>query len=73
MAKLAKLMNKIAGLKKQLAICDQAYINLLKRYNKLYQKYSYEEIMERVKKVEKLRIEEGSKILWENLKKENPV
>ena len=49
MAKLAGLMNEVAGLKKQLAICNQAYMDILEKYQKLYQKYSYEETMERVK------------------------
>ena len=55
MAKLAKLMNEVAGLKQQLAICNQAYMDVLERYNKLYQKYSYQETMERVKQVNKQR------------------
>ena len=55
MAKLAKLMNENAELKGQLSACGQAYMELLERYNKLYQKYSYEETMEQVKQVNEQR------------------
>ncbi len=49
MAKLAGLMNEVASLKEQLAICNRAYMDILEKYQALYQKYSYEETMERVK------------------------
>lgn len=63
MAKLAKLMNEITSLKKQLSICNQAYMNLLEKYNKLYQKYSYQETMERVKEISEKRNLQGKIIL----------
>jgi len=55
MAKLAKLLKENASLKEQLAICNQAYMDLLEKYNKLYQKYSYQETMDRVKEIENVR------------------
>jgi len=63
MAKLKNLYDKISGLEEQLVICNQAYINLLEKYNKLYQKYSYEETMERIKEIDKVRKLEGKDIL----------
>ena len=62
-------MNQVAGLKEQLSICNQAYEDLLKKYNKLYQKYSYEETIDKIKKWEKIK--KGSKILWDKIKEEN--
>ena len=56
-------MNENAGLKEQLAICNQAYMDLLEKYNKLYQKYSYQETMERVKEINKVRNLQGKLIL----------
>ncbi len=44
-------MNQVAGLKEQLTICNRAYTDILDKYNKLYQKYSYQETMERVKEI----------------------
>jgi len=66
MAKLAKLMNQVAGLKEQLSICNQAYEKLLKRYNKLYQKYSYEETIEKVKEINEQR--KDRKNIYDNKK-----
>jgi len=63
MAKLKNLYDKISGLEEQLTICNQAYINLLEKYNKLYTKYSYEETMERIKEIDKKRRLEGKDIL----------
>lgn len=56
MAKLKNLYDKISGLEEQLAICNKAYMDLLERYNKLYQKYSYYEAMEQVKEIDKKRM-----------------
>ena len=72
MAKLARLFKKIEELKRQLNACSNAYLDILEKYNKLYQKYSYEETMERVKEIEKIRKIEG-KIVWENLKEKNTI
>lgn len=55
MAKLDQFIKKISVLKEQLSVCSQAYMDLLDKYNKLYQKYSYEETMERVKQVNEQR------------------
>ena len=55
MAKLKNLYDKISGLEGQLSICNRAYMDLLERYNKLYQKYSYQETMERVKIINEQR------------------
>ena len=63
MAKLAGLMNKVAGLKEQLAICNNAYMDILKKYNKLYQKYSYQETIEKVKEISEKRQLEGKLLL----------
>ena len=49
MAKLKGLFDKIASLEEQLAICNRAYMDMLEKYQELYQKYSYQETMERVK------------------------
>ena len=56
-------MNEIASLKQQLAICNRAYMDILEKYNELYQKYSYEETMERVEIINKERRLEGKLIL----------
>ena len=56
-------MNEVADLKKQLAICGKAYMDILEKYNELYQKYSYQETMERVKIINKERRIEGKLIL----------
>ena len=72
MAKLAKLMIENIALKQRIGACSEAYRELLVKYRKLYTKYSYQETMEQVKEIEEIRKKEG-KILWENLKKENPV
>ena len=55
MAKLKNLYDKISGLENQLSICNKAYMDLLERYNKFYQKYSYQETMERVKIINEQR------------------
>jgi len=63
MAKLKNLFEKINALKEQLRICNKAYLNLLDKYNKLYQKYSYEESIEKVKEINEVRRIEGKIIL----------
>lgn len=55
MAKLTGLLHQIASLKEQLSVCNQAYINLNKKYRMLSKKYSYEETRELIKKVDKAR------------------
>jgi len=63
MAKLAGLMNQVAGLKEQLSICNNAYMDILEKYNELYQKYSYQETMDRVKEISEKRQLEGKLLL----------
>ncbi len=63
MAKLTRLMHQITALKEQLFICNQAYIQVVKKYRQLQIKYSYEETMEQVKKVGEGRVKEGKIIL----------
>ena len=53
--KLKRAYDKVDSMRTQLAICNKAYIDLFDKYNKLYQKYSYEETMEKVKEVNELR------------------
>jgi len=50
-------------LKNRLAICTQAYTELLEEYHKLFQKYSYEETMEKVKEIDAKRKLERKLIL----------
>ena len=53
--KLKRAYDKVDNLRGQLATCSKAYADLLDKYQKLYQKYSYEETMEKVKEVNELR------------------
>ena len=55
MAKLKNLYDKISSLREQLSVCNQAYIILLNKHRKLRIKYSYEETMEEVKRIDKDR------------------
>lgn len=55
MAKLAKLMNENIQLKKDIQTCTEAYRELLQKHRKHMIKYSYEDTMEEVKRIDKDR------------------
>ena len=63
MAKIAGLLKKIKDLETRLEACTEAYTELLDKYRKLYQKHSYEETMEVVKKIGEFRRKEGKIVL----------
>lgn len=72
MAKLARLMNENITLKKEIKAWAKAYEELTIKYREIYEKYSYEETMEKVKKIEQIRKEERN-VSWEKIKEENMI